>query len=342
MVFSAGAAQAQVAVVGAGAPTDLDRDGKTDLVVFDDGADADAGTWYILQGGTNRTTAFSIVWGGSDDRPVIGDFDGDGAIDIAVYDLTAPDAGTWYILQGGTGFTTAFSVTWGDGSEDTPVPGDYDGDGRVDIAVYDGSGADRGTWYILQGGTNFTTAFSVVWGDGFDIDIDRPVPADYDGDGRLDLAVFDAFGDDAGTWYILQGGTGFTTAFSVKWGDGVDEVRLPGDYDGDGRIDLAAFDFTGDDRGTWYILQGGTNFTTAFSIVWGFDANDDIPVPNDWDNDGRLDIAVQDVIGADTGTWYVLQGGTGFTTAFSFVWGEADDIGLSRRNPPPQNQFSLF
>lgn len=332
-------AQAQVVAVGAGARTDLDRDGKEDMVVYDRSG-ADEGTWYILQGGTNRTTAFSVKWGdGFEHSPVLGDFDGDGALDIAVYDigvLTAADAGTWYILQGGTGFTTAFAVTWGDGLEDIPVPGDYDGDTRLDVAVFDTSGADAGTWYILQGGTSFTTAFSVVWGD---VD-DRPIPADYDGDTRLDLAVQDRGGEDGGTWYILQGGSNFTTAFSVKWGE-ADGVPVPGDYDGDGRLDIAVFDGFGADSGTWYILQGGTNFTTAFSVVWGPDG-DDLPVPGDWDNDGRLDIAVFDILGADSGTWYILQGGTGFTTAFNVVWGEGGDIALSRRNPLPQFIFSFF
>src|SRR5262245_4598365 len=95
---------------------------------------------------------------------------------------------------------------------------DYDGDGKHDIAVFDVSGPDGGTWYILQGGNGYKSAFSVLWG----IAADEPAPADYDNDGRMDIAVYRDTGapggSDVGTWYVLQGGTNFKTAFAVAWG----------------------------------------------------------------------------------------------------------------------------
>jgi hypothetical protein len=95
------------------------------------------------------------------------------------------------------------SVNWGT-SGDIPVPGDYDGNGSTDTAVYRPS---EGRWYVSAGA--FTT-----WGTAGDI----PEPGDYDGDGVTDLAVYRP---SEGRWYVRGG------AFT-RWGSGTDTpVPLP-------------------------------------------------------------------------------------------------------------------
>jgi hypothetical protein len=54
---------------------------------------------------------------------------------------------------------------WG-GPGDTPVSGDYDGDGRTDVAVYRPS---TGTWFILRSSTNATSVYQ--WGGPGDIPV---------------------------------------------------------------------------------------------------------------------------------------------------------------------------
>jgi hypothetical protein len=80
-----------------------------------------------------------------------------------------PSTGTWYVLTSSSARQTFFVVAWGM-SADVPVPGDFDGDGKVDKAAWRPS---SGTWWILQSKTNYSTFLMYAWGTGGDIPILR-------------------------------------------------------------------------------------------------------------------------------------------------------------------------
>jgi hypothetical protein len=104
-----------------------------------------------------------------------------------------------------SGFSNYTSQQWGTVG-DFPAPGDYDGDGKLDFAVYRPS---EGNWYILRSGSGFTAYEVHPWGTTGDI----PVPGDYNGDGRTDCAVYRP---SEGNWYLLPSGGG--TWFGTIWG----------------------------------------------------------------------------------------------------------------------------
>jgi hypothetical protein len=71
-----------------------------------------------------------------------------------------------------------------------------------------------GTWYLQRSFAGYT---AVQHG----LASDRPVPADYDADGRADIAVF-----RDGAWYELRSTTGFESVFFGSAGD----IPMPGAY----------------------------------------------------------------------------------------------------------------
>jgi uncharacterized delta-60 repeat protein len=183
-------------------PSDWDGDGRADVAVFRGGTVASPQSYFYYRPATSNGGDFvSIPWGTIGDKPVMGDFDGDGKNDAAVF---RPSNGVWYVLRSSDG--VLFAVNFGIAT-DKLVPADYDGDGKTDVAVY-----RDGAWYILGS----TAGFSGV---SFGLASDTPVPADYDGDGRADIAVF-----RGGVWYLLQSTNGFeATQFGLA-SDGVVEA----------------------------------------------------------------------------------------------------------------------
>jgi hypothetical protein len=125
------------AVLGA----DFNNDGKDELVLatLDN---ANLITYYIGDSTTGAgvmTRQFGDY--DTDFLVVPGDYTGDGRADfVAVRQNAAGSPATWYINNSATNATTAANFGISDpsygGSEDLPVRGDYDGDGRFDIAVY--------------------------------------------------------------------------------------------------------------------------------------------------------------------------------------------------------------
>ena len=233
-----------------------------------------------------------------------GDFDGDARTDISLF-LPSPPIGVskWFILESAADHSTVASYQLG-GFGDVPVPGDYDGDGRNDIAVYRPS---SGHWFVLASGTGYGSTTVVQWG----ADGDRPVPADYDGDGKTDFAVYRP---STGAWYFITSGSGFTRGFGYAWGTPTD-LPLPGDFDGDGRADIVVYRPA---SGHWFVLKSSTEFTAWITYQWG--TAGDVPMPGDYDGDGLLDPGVYRP-SATTSMWYFVTSSSGYTRGFGYEWG---------------------
>jgi len=145
--------------------------------------------WQIVIGAEGEQQ--SLLSGGSGapyfDVIAPGDYDGDGATDLAIFRRAN---GHWLIKRSADGGLT--ELQWGLRS-DLPVAADYDGDGRTDIAVWRGA---TGQWFIRRSSDGMAQVIVL----GATAHGDSPAPADYDSDGKADVAVWRAA---EGKWYAL-------------------------------------------------------------------------------------------------------------------------------------------
>lgn len=297
--------------VEAGTILDYDGDGRTDLAVVRFDQSTSNFVWYILQ---SRDGFRANVWGlQSNDLPLFeGDYDGDGKTDIAVVRSIANDPNIyWYILNSRDNTMTA--VQWGLKLNDYPVPQDYDGDGRADIAVY-----RLGWWYILQSSTNQLYAEQYGRGSVGNNPADVPLAGgDYDGDGKADLAVVrytppNPPGTAIPTTLYIRRSLDRTWA-SYNLGDARFTGVLSGDYDGDGKADVAVWQ-----GNLWAWIRSSDDQVAG--VRWG-QIPGDVPVPGDYDGDGKFDPAVYRR-GFPQSYFYILQSQDGFRVV---QWGNNQD-----------------
>ncbi len=301
---------------------DIDGDGDTDLV----GAGKtlyggnDIAWWENTEGAGDRWE-YHLVSGGfaGAHAAAVGDVDGDGDIDIFGASMSRDEVVCWENTDGlGQEWEQHVAGSSFDGSW-TLSPGDYDGDGDLDIAAgafyaddvawFENADAQGASWVRHDIDTDFDGVYFIH-------------SLDIDADGDLDLFGAAAVAD-AVVWWENRSGV-FEKHFVDEALDGA--VCVHGcdiDNDGDGDV-LATSNSTNavilylNDAGTWTKNLLSTTFGGAFAVSAG-----------DMDSDGDLD-PVGAAMTGDAVAWWDRSPGIGalessiLYTGCDPMWGTID------------------
>ena len=192
-------------------------------------------------------------------QAVVGDFDGDGKADLAAIG----NAG-WGSLP--TAFSNGdgtFRVTnvalggsfnqWSSGSGVYVLAGDFNGDGKDDVALIGGSGWGSMPVAVSAGDGSYNSIANCAvahFNNWIDASGARPLVGDFNGDGRDDVALTGghgwgtipvAFSEGQECWRVTN--TGVTNFAS--WAATANVQAVAADVDGDGLADIAAIGNSG-------------------------------------------------------------------------------------------------
>ncbi|OGG44710.1 hypothetical protein A2841_01920 [Candidatus Kaiserbacteria bacterium RIFCSPHIGHO2_01_FULL_48_10] len=219
---------------------DYNGDGKTDIDLFEDkpyDVNQQNAFWVAPSNGSSFTSNNPwFEWGIKDGRyqRLKGDFNGDGKSDILLFEDKPYDTslrnGFFVALSDGTRFVpSSFAwAAWGvKGGYYQPLVGDFNGDGKSDILLFEDKPYDtslrNGFFVALSDGTRFVPS-SFAWAAwGVKGGYYQPLVGDFNGDGKSDILLFEDKIYNAAYknafWVALSSGSAFTpNGLWLEWG----------------------------------------------------------------------------------------------------------------------------
>lgn len=306
---------------------DFNHDGRLDLAVANPGA----ATVCILLGngdGTFQLPVHYAIEQGPFAQLAVGDFNGDGALDLAVANTATNNVS---ILLGNGDGTFRAAVDYKVGTNPTAIAAaDLNGDGNFDLVVanqncHESGGANAsghrclpGTVSVLLGNGDGTFQAHKDFGVG--VDLNGIAVGDFNGDGKLDLAVTGGNAGDAQApaVSILLGNGDGTFQAPISYGLDTNPGGIAvADFNGDDILDLAVVD----NIGLVSILLGKSDgtFQRRMDYIIGSFPVGSVGV-GDFNGDGKLDLAVAEsnsnsiiiLFGKGDGTFQALRRSDGY------------------------------
>ncbi len=217
------------------------------------------------------------------------DFNADGNLDLAI--VNGVGYQSFVALGYGNGAFNTAGAFYSGGFSAAAAVGDFNADGKLDTALASGGTAALGGSGVTVSLGNGDGTFTLASGSPISLgtNLSAIVTADFNGDGKLDLAVTDSGGNAV---LILpgKGDRTFGVPTTIPVGKGPDAL-VAGDFNNDGKLDLAV---ANDGDGTITLLQGNGDgtFTQASGSPYAVGQYPFQITAADFNGDGKLDLAV--------------------------------------------------
>jgi hypothetical protein len=170
--------------------------------------------------------------------------------------------------------------------------GDFNGDGQLDLVTPTAFAESAGVWLGNGDGTFQPGPDLVVGGIS---PFGAAMPADFNGDGALDLAMSVIGGGDSNVRVFLGNGDGSFSA-GQQIVEGSPGALTIGDFDGDEVLDLAAIDFEGPPFRNRLLIALGQGDGTFAPVSQRSEVGPEAQslTVGDFDADGQQDVATAD------------------------------------------------
>ncbi|MGC4880477.1 FG-GAP repeat domain-containing protein [Micromonospora sp. DT43] len=278
---------------------DYDGDGSTDLALYRRDP-VNGSAWWVQSPSTEQIILADHHYGGSADIPAPGDYDGDGVADLALYRRDCVNGSAWWIKSGRDRTTQIKADFKYGGCADIPAPGDYNGDGVTDLALYRQDCTNGSSWSIYDVKNSSAIRSGFKYGGCKDI----PAPGDYNGNGSTDLALYRQDCTNGSSWSIYDVKNSSAIRSGFKYG-GCGDIPAPGDYNGDKWTDLALYRQDCTNGSSWSIYNLRLSGAIQSGLKYG--GCKDIPAPGDYNGNGSTDLALYRQDCTNGSTWWIFD-----------------------------------